>query len=119
MNDEYDDLVSAVHELYKQGYIINTNPGPSSISNSALNDSDWDFDFEYVDDDVEPPTPVDPNQVFTHEQAEELADGTLLVDADGYAFQRRRGEWFMAGAAHGATEFSGAFPARIAVLKFT
>lgn len=116
MNDEYDDLVTAVHELYKQGYIINTNPGPSGFPKNIPDDSDWDFDFD-DNEDGEFPTPVDPNQVFTHEQAEELADGTLLVDADGYAFQRRRGEWFMAGAAHGSTEFSGAFPARIAVLK--
>lgn len=113
-DDEYDDLVSAVHDLYKQSYIVNTNPGPSGFPKKSLGKSDFDFDF---DDDVEPHKPVDPNQIFTHEQAEELTDGALLVDADGYAFQRRRGEWFMAGSAHGSTEFSGAFPARIAVLK--
>lgn len=115
MNDEYDDLIATVQDLYKNGYIVNTNPGPSGFPKNSSNDFDWDFEY---DDDVEPSPPVDPSQVFTHEQADELGDGALLVDADGYAFQRRRGEWFMAGAAHGSTEFSGTFPARIAVLKF-
>lgn len=74
-------------------------------------DDDWGYYDEIID-----VTPVDPNVVSTYEQAELLEDGALLVDADGYAFQRRSGEWFMAGGAFGATEFSGTLPARIANL---
>ena len=54
----------------------------------------------------------DPDEMRSPEDTESLAEGTVLLDADGYAFQKRRDEWFMAGAQYGATEFSGKLPAR-------
>lgn len=64
-----------------------------------------EFSGEYVEE-------KDPLQIDTADEADTLEDGDVLLDADGYAFQKRRGEWFMAGAQYGATEFSGQFPAR-------
>lgn len=64
-----------------------------------------EFSGEYVEE-------KDPLQIDTADEADALEDGVVLLDADGYAFQKRRGEWFMAGAQYGATEFSGQFPAR-------
>lgn len=46
------------------------------------------------------------------EEADALVGDPVLIDADGYVFQRRSGEWFMAGATFGSIEFTGGFPAR-------
>lgn len=108
--DEYDELIEKVHQLYYNGYTVNVNPGPPG-GIDVPPDDDWVMD---EGEEVEDILPADPNKVFTPDQVESLEDGALLVDADGYAFQKRRGEWFMAGAQYGATEFSGKFPAQIA-----
>ena len=86
--DEYDELVEKVHQLYKKGYIVNVNPGPPGGAD-VPDDEDWAV---FEEEEAEGVVPVDPNKVFTPEQVESLEDGTLLVDADGYAFQKRRGE---------------------------
>lgn len=114
MPDKYDEIVKTVQDLYKSGYIVNVNPGPPGIAESLKNE---DFDYDFADDwggyeEEEEEVPVDPNEILNHVQAESLEDGVILLDADGYAFQKRRGEWFMAGAQYGSTEFSGTFPAR-------
>lgn len=51
--------------------------------------------------------------VETLEDADALSAVAVIIDADGYVFQRRNGEWFMAGASFGSTEFSGSFPAKV------
>lgn len=70
----------------------------------------------FLDDELLTPSTFsdepDPDEMLSLEDTEPLGEGTVLLDADGYAFQKRRDEWFMAGAQYGATEFSGKFPAR-------
>lgn len=57
--------------------------------------------------------PQQSKTVNTLEDTEVLSNVAVVIDDDGFVFQRRNGEWFMAGAAFGSTEFSGSFPARI------
>lgn len=57
------------------------------------------------------------NSIHTHEEAEALSETAILLDADGWVFQRRNGQWFMAGAQFGSEEFSGAFPAKELIVK--
>ena len=55
--------------------------------------------------------------INTMEEAEALGEKAVLLDADGWVFQRRNGQWFMAGAQFGSEEFSGSFPAKELVVK--
>lgn len=82
-------------------------------------------DFYYTGEDVIPgtgktvnidPTVIDSAVINSPEEADALVGDPVLIDTDGYVFQRRNGEWFMAGAAFGSIEFTGCFPARKMVI---
>ena len=55
--------------------------------------------------------------INSHEEADALNEDAILLDADGYVFQRRNGQWFMAGAQFGSEDFSGSFPAKELTVK--
>lgn len=55
--------------------------------------------------------------INTPEEADMLGEKAILLDADGWVFQRRNGQWFMAGAQFGSEEFSGSFPAKELIVK--
>ena len=55
--------------------------------------------------------------INSHEEAGSLGEDAILLDADGYVFQRRNGQWFMAGAQFGSEDFSGIFPAKELIVK--
>lgn len=133
MNDEYDDdIFDAAFTKFRdsqkpmsadpQGW----NKFQDTVEKSRRDYSDYEDDYDndwkqWSEPEDEPATiinatPFDPYLIDNHEKAALLGDDTLVVDADGYAFQRRNGEWFMTGSAYGSTEFSGTFPARIAIL---
>lgn len=68
--------------------------------------------FKRMDKEKAPNATID-----TLEEAEALGEKAVLLDADGWVFQRRNGQWFMAGAQFGSEEFSGSFPAKELVVK--
>lgn len=94
--ESFEDDIDGYNEPFK----VKDSPNAPGF------EDDYDeFSGEFFDE-------PDPDEMHTLEDTEFLVEGTVLLDADGYAFQKRRDEWFMAGAQYGATEFSGKFPAR-------
>lgn len=116
----YDDFLDFKDKNEK---VKSSTNDTSSKDNSAFTFEEEDFlldDFGEFEEGDEPHDwyeeeeiiPADPYVLTAVEQTENLDENTVLLDADNYAFQFRNGEWFMAGATYGATEFSGSFPAR-------
>lgn len=133
MRDEDDDLFYDAEEEYLFDD-LDLYKAQTKIDKPKVSASQFNFDDDYEDDfpedafldsldeglhdweedtaDLDATTPVDPYVITSIAQTENVEDNTVILDADNYAFQFKNGEWFMAGATYGATEFSGTFPAR-------